>query len=108
MTVAGDVRVEFEVGRIVVLLERRFPGARVWWGARTGSWWAVAADRHGRDSLVEAASPAEMARRLEIVRGPQVIQMRFRTDRASAEGRGRPVPPRAPRRRGLIRRLLGF
>ncbi|XVQ10745.1 hypothetical protein ACQP1W_51020 [Spirillospora sp. CA-255316] len=106
------VVVAFEVGRIAGLLERRFPGACVWWGERTGSWWAVTRDRHGQHCLLEAASPAEMARRLEIVRGPRMTEMRFRTNRASPEGRARPVrvrPPRPaapPRRPGLLRRLL--
>ncbi|XVQ11310.1 hypothetical protein ACQP1W_01680 [Spirillospora sp. CA-255316] len=102
------VVVAFEVGRIAGLLERRFPGACVWWGERTGSWWAVTRDRHGRDRLLEAASPAEIARRLEIVRGPRMTEMRFRTNRASAEGRARAAPPRASRpvRVGLLRRLL--
>lgn len=35
-----------------------------WYGRATGSWWAVARDGAGRWRLVEAASPAELGRRL--------------------------------------------
>ena len=46
-------------------IARRYPGVRAWWGEHTGAWWALARDRYGRDRLVEAADPAELARRLE-------------------------------------------
>ncbi|TDD59945.1 hypothetical protein E1293_46045 [Actinomadura darangshiensis] len=35
-----------------------------WYGKATGSWWAVARDGAGRWRLVEAASQAELGRRL--------------------------------------------
>ena len=46
----------------MVDLEARFPGAVVWYGQKTGSWWAMV--RRGRWRLVEASDPTELARTL--------------------------------------------
>ncbi|ROO87445.1 hypothetical protein EDD29_5053 [Actinocorallia herbida] len=44
----------------LALLKARFPGALIWFGNATGHFWALTDDR-----LVEALTPADLARRLE-------------------------------------------
>ncbi|WP_329518839.1 hypothetical protein [Spirillospora sp. NBC_01491] len=46
-------------------LRRRFPGVPTWRGESTGTWWAMARDRSGRDRLVEAPTAAALGRLLE-------------------------------------------
>lgn len=50
--------------RVAAELQRRFPGVCAWRGDFTGSWWALARGRDGRYHLVEAPTPAALARRL--------------------------------------------
>ncbi|GLW65932.1 hypothetical protein Arub01_41760 [Actinomadura rubrobrunea] len=45
-------------------LRRRFPGVMVWVGKHTMHWWAAICDNDG-DRLIEAATPAELGRRLD-------------------------------------------
>lgn len=108
---------------IAAELCRRFPGVRAWLGGATGTWWAIARDRTGHHRLLEAATPAELGRRLEDLGGRRLPQY-ARTRETSAATGPTPARPRAPRRavpshrppgavegrsgrRGLVRRLLG-
>jgi hypothetical protein len=55
-------------------------GVTYWYGRATGSWWAVARDGAGRWRLVEAASQAELGRRLtELGVRPDAARSRFAT-----------------------------
>lgn len=49
------------------MLRRRFPGASVWHGEHTGSWWAM---HPAVARLVEAASLGELAFALRAALGP--------------------------------------
>ncbi|GGU91169.1 hypothetical protein GCM10010182_02510 [Actinomadura cremea] len=51
--------------RIAAEVARRYPGTTAWLGRYTGNWWALARDRAGRHRLIEAATPAELARSLD-------------------------------------------
>lgn len=56
---------EVDVVRVAAGVARRFPGTSAWLGKHSGSWWAITRDRTGADHLVEAATPAELVRRLD-------------------------------------------
>jgi hypothetical protein len=45
----------------VGVLTRRFPGLMIWYGERTGSWWALVPPPAGW-RLVEASNPDELTR----------------------------------------------
>ncbi|MFB4318085.1 hypothetical protein [Actinomadura sp. 21ATH] len=121
MTAAPWAVVELDPERVVAELARRFPGVCAWRGEYTGSWWAMVRDRYGRDRLIEAASSAELGRYLEEDARWRGVP---RYARAPAPPRPRPAPPRrrpvppgpprgpgartAPRRRSLLRRMLGL
>jgi hypothetical protein len=53
--------------RVAAELRRRFPGSWAWRGEHTGTWWAIARDRAGRDRLIEAPDPYQLGRRLETI-----------------------------------------
>lgn len=57
--------VELDPDRVVAELTHRFPGVSAWLGEFTGRWWAVARDQVGRDRLLEAPTPAALARLLD-------------------------------------------
>ncbi|MEW2356264.1 hypothetical protein [Spirillospora sp. NPDC029432] len=115
MTAAAPWTVlELNPERVLAELTRRFPGVCAWRGEYTGSWWAVVRDRYGRDRLIEAASPAELGRRLEELGRWRGVPRYARTP---APPRPRPAPSRPPRgparqtppkRRSLLRRMLGL
>ncbi|MFD0900611.1 hypothetical protein [Actinomadura sediminis] len=92
--------------RVAAEVARRFPGTSAWLGAATGSWWALARDRAGACHLVEAATPAELARRLNALGvrraapppGPRDVRARF------AAAPPAPAPRRSGRRRRAPRR----
>lgn len=49
-------------------LQNQFPGVRVWYGAATGSWWAL----HGGE-LVEASTPEGLAEQIRRRRAGRVL-----------------------------------
>ncbi|MEV5824200.1 hypothetical protein AB0L25_01340 [Spirillospora sp. NPDC052242] len=126
--------VSAEVGpdRTAADLKRWFPGTVAWLGHATGSWWALARDRAGECHLVEAATPAELVRRLDRLDVPRAVPsatppgdmvLRPRYSRARLDATLPDLPPvfptpaprgrvsgerrhRAPRR-GLVRAALG-
>jgi hypothetical protein len=55
-----------EVNVVLAELRRRFPRAVVWFGASTFRWWALVPPC-GEWRLIEAVSPAELARALDDV-----------------------------------------
>ncbi|WP_034518046.1 hypothetical protein [Actinomadura rifamycini] len=99
--------------RVAAEVARRFPGTSAWLGEATGSWWALARDRAGTCHLVEAATPAELARRLnalDVRRATPSPEPRH--PRAAAPVRTVLAPPRPERRhraprRGRLRTALG-
>lgn len=60
-----------DVTAAVVTLERRFPGASVWFGQHTFRWWAVVPGST-RWMLVEAMTPMQLADRMAEVLGSAV------------------------------------
>lgn len=52
-----------DVAAAVLTLQRRFPGATVWFGKHTFHWWAML-PRARRWVLVEAATPMQLAERM--------------------------------------------
>ncbi|REE96983.1 hypothetical protein DFJ69_2437 [Thermomonospora umbrina] len=51
-----------DVERAREALAARFPEAVIWFGESTRHWWAMVADRSGRDVPLEAGTPVELAR----------------------------------------------
>ncbi|MFC5747374.1 hypothetical protein [Actinomadura rugatobispora] len=105
-----------DVDLVVTELRRRFPGACAWRGTYTGAWWALARDPWGRDRLIEAPDPAELARHLEAIGARTVPRFSRTPPKTGAAARStpsrmpRPAAPihAAPRRtrRGWLRRRL--
>ena len=56
-----------DVTAAIIALQRRFPGSSVWFGQHTFHWWAVMPGA-GWWVLLEAATPMELARRMDAVR----------------------------------------
>jgi hypothetical protein len=102
-----------DVDSVVAELRRRFPAACAWRGEHTGAWWALARDPWGRDRLIEAPDPAELARHLEAIGARTVPRLPRTAPRTGAAARTAPSPSRVPRtaappRRGWLRRLFGL
>ncbi|MBE1533106.1 hypothetical protein [Actinomadura algeriensis] len=87
--------------RVAAEVQRRYPGTTAWLGRHTGSWWAVARDRTGRHRLVEAASPAELVRRLDEL---GVRRAGYASQPRPAPARPAPPPPPARPRPPVRRR----
>ncbi|WP_433244877.1 hypothetical protein [Actinomadura nitritigenes] len=59
-----------DVAAAGVTLQRRFPGSTVWFGKHTFRWWAMLPQAR-RWVLVEAATPVQLAVRMNEVLTPQ-------------------------------------
>ncbi|MFD0899509.1 hypothetical protein [Actinomadura sediminis] len=99
---------------VAAQIEWMFPGASVWLGRHTGSWWAAVCDRAGRHRLVEAASPAGLVRSMDelgVRRATAPCHTRQRVTAPPARPPARPptrpparaLPRRAAPRRGRLR-----
>lgn len=53
--------------RAVTALSGRFPSATIWFGEHTGSYWALAQIEDGTPRLIEAITPVELSRRLDLL-----------------------------------------
>lgn len=58
---------EVDSDRVLAELRRRFPAVPLWRGHATGNWFAIVR-RGGADHLMEAGTPAELARWLDAAR----------------------------------------
>ncbi|TDC55349.1 hypothetical protein E1281_12985 [Actinomadura sp. KC345] len=61
-----------DVTAAVVTLERRFPGASVWFGQHTSRWWALM-PWAAWWLLLEGATPMELADRMTEARGSAAL-----------------------------------
>ncbi|GAA1786252.1 hypothetical protein [Actinomadura chokoriensis] len=102
------IAAEVDPDRVVAELAKRFPGISAWLGEFTGHWWAVALDRMGSSQLVEAATPAALAKRLDEIGArqfspPSAPTYARRPAAAPVQAPPRPVRPAAPSRSAAAR-----
>lgn len=100
---AGDHAAEADA------LGRRFPGWTIWFGLRTGHWWALPpADRDVGDFL-EAETPQRLIARIEVVKQAAPGRPPAPRPASSEHGRSRPSRDTRPdvRRPSNLRRIEG-
>lgn len=60
----------FTVRQVARALMRDFPGWLCWYGTATGAWWTLPPPNWRHRSLIEAATPEELANRIREICAP--------------------------------------
>lgn len=104
---------DIDPDRAVAELGKQFPGATIWFGEYTGSYWALTYAPDGTPRLVEGTTPEALSRRLASLmpRPPRHVRSRQSSPRAPHRSAASCPPPaahawsrrRPPRKRGRCR-----